>query len=235
VRLAIGDVHGRDGWKKYLEEDFSRCFFVGDYFDSFNLSFRRQYRNFLDICGAARKDRRIRLCMGNHDYHYMAGVRDQWYSGFQEKHYRHIQEVLEENMDLLRVLYVTEDRFIISHAGVSATCMAKMEKQGRRDSGPGIDHVGPDPAGGAGIEGINEAFLKDRNILNNDGRDIYGDDVTQGPLWIRPDSLLADHVPGYSQIVGHTGFPAIQEVPLEDEGVRIVFIDTGDTASAYRF
>jgi hypothetical protein len=227
MRLAIGDVHGRNGWKKYLEEDFSLCFFVGDYFDSFNLSFRRQYRNFLDICEAARKDRRIRLCIGNHDYHYMAGVRNQWYSGFQDEHYFHIQEALEKNMDLLRVLYVTEDRFIISHAGLSVTFMEKMRGNGCRKGG-GFDT--------GDIEGINEAFLKDRNILNFDGRDIYGDDVTQGPLWIRPDSLLSDYVPGYSQIVGHTGFPAIQEVPLETgEGLRIVFIDTGETDSAYRF
>ena len=226
MRLAIGDIHGRDGWKRYLKEDFSQCFFVGDYFDSFNLSFRRQYRNFLDICEAARKDRRIRLCIGNHDYHYMAQVRNQWYSGFQEKHYFHIQEALEKNMDLLRVLYVTEDRFIISHAGVSATFMAKTGKTGGRSGGFDTGD----------IEGINEAFLTNRNILNFDGQDIYGNDVTQGPLWIRPDSLLGDYVPGYSQIVGHTGFSRIQEVPLETgEGLKIVFIDTGETTSAYRF
>jgi hypothetical protein len=158
----------------------------------------------------------------------MAGVRNQWYSGFQDKHYFHIQEALERNMDLLRVLYVTEDRFIISHAGVSASFMAKMEHGGGPGSSPGVDGID-------GVEGINAAFLKNRNILNFDGQDIYGDDVTQGPLWIRPNSLLADHVPGYSQIVGHTGFPQIQEIPLEDERVRIVFVDTGDTASAYRF
>jgi hypothetical protein len=152
----------------------------------------------------------------------MAGVRNQRYSGFQEEHYFHIQEILEKNMDLLRVLFVTEDRFIISHAGLSAAFMAKMEKHGL-------------PGSPAGIEGINEAFLKDRNILNFDGLDIFGDDITQGPLWIRPNSLLADHVPGYSQIVGHTGFPAIQEIPLEDEGTRIVFVDTGDAGLAYRF
>jgi hypothetical protein len=125
-------------------------------------------------------------------------------------------------MDLLRVLYVTEDRFIISHAGVSATFMAKT---GRNGGGFGTGD----------IEGVNEAFLKDRNILNFDGWNIFGDDITQGPLWIRPNSLLDDHIPGYSQIVGHTGFPAIQEVPLSGEGIRIVFIDTGDTDSVYRF
>jgi hypothetical protein len=218
VRLAIGDIHGRDGWKRYLDEDFSHYFFVGDYFDSFDLSFRRQYRNFADICTAARRDRRLCLCIGNHDYHYMAGVRNQRYSGFQERNYFRIQEALEENLDLLRVLYVTEDWFIISHAGLSATFMAKAEKQGCR-----------------GVEEINDAFLRDRNLLAFDGWDIFGDDLTQGPLWIRPNSLLADHLPGYSQIVGHTGFANIQEVPLEEEGRKIVFIDTGDAGMVYRF
>jgi hypothetical protein len=34
--------------------------------------------------------------------------------------------------------------------------------------------------------------------------DMYGDDVTQTPIWVRPNSLLEDRVPGYIQVVGHT-------------------------------
>jgi hypothetical protein len=34
--------------------------------------------------------------------------------------------------------------------------------------------------------------------------DSYGDNIWQGPLWVRPDSLDADKIYGYIQVVGHT-------------------------------
>ena len=36
---------------------------------------------------------------------------------------------------------------------------------------------------------------------NNSG---YGDDTCQGPIWIRPDSLLKSSLEGITQVVGHT-------------------------------
>jgi hypothetical protein len=124
-------------------------------------------------------------------------------------------------MGLLKVLYVTEDKYIISHAGVSNTFLGKLKKKGETD-----------------IAGVNEAFLKDRNILAFDGYDIYGDDLTQSPIWIRPNSLYADAVSGYSQIVGHTQLAEISEVPLDSKQgaeAKLVFIDTGDIDTIYRF
>jgi hypothetical protein len=34
--------------------------------------------------------------------------------------------------------------------------------------------------------------------------DKYGDDITQGPLWVRLPSLSMDKLPGFIQVVGHT-------------------------------
>jgi hypothetical protein len=218
MRLAIGDLHGRDYWERVLDEDFEECYFTGDYFDSFDIPFERQYRNFGRLCAAARGDSRLRLCLGNHDYHYMRGVTGQRYSGFQKKNRAGIACILEMNIDLLKVLYVTHDNYIISHAGLSRTFMDKMKKAGVKT-----------------IEGINGAFLDERNILNFDGRDIYGDDPAQSPIWIRPGSLFADAVPGYSQIVGHTEARAIREMRLPGAAGKLVFIDTGDTGAVYRF
>ncbi|MDR0602516.1 MAG: metallophosphoesterase [Treponema sp.] len=225
MRLAIGDIHGRNFWKRCIGGDFEEYYITGDYFDSFNISFARQYRNFAEICDEARRDSRLKLCLGNHDYHYMRGVLNQRYSGFQDKHSAGIMEILEKNADLLKVLYVTSDRYIISHAGVSAAFMEKMKK-----------------AGVGAPEEINAAFLEDRNILAFDGWDIYGNDVTQSPIWIRPDSLCRDALPGYSQIAGHTPVEAVTEIPL-DEGRaapppvnrKLVLIDTGNNAAFYRF
>jgi hypothetical protein len=223
TRLAIGDIHGRDFWKHYLKEDFSEFYILGDYFDSFTLSFARQYHNFEDICAAARRDPRIKLCLGNHDYHYLGGIRPQQYSGFQQKHYDRINQIIEDNVDLLRVVYLTGDRYLLSHAGVSAAFMRKMNRAGIGD-----------------VEEINEGFRKNRNILTFDGIDNTGDDITQSPIWIRPRSLTENPLAGYSQIVGHTPVYRITELLLDPGDAvnppsKLVQTDTGDFESVYRF
>ncbi|MDR2247366.1 MAG: metallophosphoesterase [Treponema sp.] len=221
MRLAIGDVHGRDFWKHYIHEDFTEFYFVGDYFDSFNRPFSRQYRNFKEICTWAGEDGRIKLCLGNHDYHYLKKVTGQQYSGYQPAHHREICRILEENIDLLKVVYVTADNYLISHAGVSAWFMKRMKK-----------------AGYTAVEDINRAFAKDRAILSFNGHNPFGDDITQSPIWIRPASLEKQPARGYRQIVGHTPSGSIKTVTLPDARratTAITYIDTGDRESIYRF
>jgi hypothetical protein len=216
MRLAIGDVHGRPFWKNYLKEDFSEFFFVGDYFDTHSggAHFKKQYQNFLEICSAAREDSRIRLCIGNHDYHYLSGVSGEQYSGFQYHHYEKISRVLEENIDLLRVVHVSGN-FVISHAGVTNWFLRSQ--------------------GLSKPEEINSAFNKDRNILKFNGMDIHGDDITQSPIWIRPASLCEDPLEAYNQIVGHTPVQKISGLQVNGGVNTIVLIDTYDTESIYRF
>jgi hypothetical protein len=220
MRLAIGDIHGRDFWKNYLDEDFTEFYILGDYFDSFNIPFARQYRNFREICTEAGRDSRIKLCLGNHDYHYLRGVTEK-YSGFQDRYYFNIQDILEENIDLLKVVFVTPDKYIISHAGVSRSFMRKMKALGVKTIGE-----------------INEAFHKNRKILFFDGRDNSGDDVSQSPLWIRPRSLNSEPAAGYNQITGHTPVHEITEVAAHTSKkttVKIIYTDTGDTQTICKF
>ncbi|MDR3356510.1 MAG: metallophosphoesterase [Spirochaetaceae bacterium] len=202
MRLAIGDIHGRAFWKNYIHEDFTEFYFAGDYFDSYNLSFARQCRNFIEICKTAGADRRIKLCLGNHDYHYLNNVID-IYSGYQEKYFFEINQILEKNIGLLKVVYVTEDNYIISHAGVSEWFMERMKN-----------------AGYGNVEDINTAFTENRDILRFNGNDPFGDDITQSPIWIRPASLEKQALPAYNQIVGHTPVPGIRTVRLPDEPPR---------------
>ncbi|MHC6204683.1 metallophosphoesterase [Breznakiellaceae bacterium SP9] len=213
-RIAIGDVHGRGFWKNHLDADFDEYYILGDYFDSYFLSFRQQKDNFIEICDAARKDGRIKLCLGNHDFHYMSCAYSEHYSGFQDEHYEEINEVLEENMDLIKIVYATEDNFLLSHAGVSLTFLRYNSL--------------------ASVEEINPAFTQNPRLLIFNGTDIYGDNRSQGPLWIRPRSLLADAVPRYKQIVGHTPRNTIDERVLTD-GRKIVFINTEMSDSVYTF
>lgn len=213
-RYAIGDVHGRHFWKSFIKKDFKEFYFTGDYFDSYDIPFLKQYDNFAAICKEARADSRIRMCLGNHDYHYLNGIRNQFYSGYQDHNSKKICAVLEENIDLLRIVYVTEDKYIISHAGVTSWFLKSI--------------------GGVKPEDINSAFDVDRNILKFNGHNIYGDDITQSPIWVRPGSLESNYLPGYSQIVGHTPVRKITEKTSKD-GTRIILIDTHNTESVYGF
>jgi hypothetical protein len=221
MRLALGDPHGRSFWKNYRDEEFSEYYITGDYFDSFDIPFAEQYRNFEELCEAARQDPRIKLCLGNHDYQYVEGVHGERYSGYQDSHCFAIRSVLEKNIDLLKVVYVTQNNYIISHAGVSAWFMNTINK-----------------AGVISLEGINDVFNRDRTILKFYGYNPYGDDITQSPIWIRPRSLEKQPLPGYNQIVGHTEMRRIKEVVLPDDkkgSIKIVYVDTGDREEVYRF
>lgn len=208
-RTAIGDTHGRRDWERFIDLDFDEFYFVGDYFDDYESTAAfQQIENFLKIVDYARRDSRIKLCLGNHDYHYLPGVEDR-YSGYQAAGRWDITPALVSALDVLKPIYVTEDNYIISHAGVSQTFLNVH----------GLTHP----------LDINEAFSRDKNILSWVGPNPYGDSVDNGPIWIRPKSLLEDKVPGFKQIVGHTQVQEIHTV----EGVT--FIDVGSSKEVFWF
>lgn len=206
MKLAIGDIHGREEWKQYIDDDFTDFYFVGDYFDSFDISTLDQILNFKLICNWARSDPRVHLCIGNHDYQYLKGVHET-YSGFQKLMQFDIREVLEANIDIIQPVYLDGDT-LISHAGITKTYMSQNMLLHPLD--------------------INRSFKQDRSVLRFDGWDSYGDDYTQGCLWVRPNSLLLDKIDGYKQIVGHTYQYRINTTD------GITFIDV-DNRSIYRF
>jgi predicted phosphodiesterase len=211
--LAIGDIHGRPFWRNHLDEDFDEFFILGDYFDSYRYTYVQERENFLRIVQAARADTRLKLCLGNHDYHYLSDDPFERYSRYRADHAREIRELLEGAMDLMKIVYVRGST-LICHAGLSATFMEEHEL--------------------AAPEDVNAAFARDKTILAFNGFDPFGADVTQGPLWIRPGSLLTDAVPGYAQIVGHTPMKDITRCQA-DNGESVTFIDTGETENVLRF
>ena len=134
---------------------------------------------------------------------YMKGIEVyEKYSGFQNYGYLDIQEALEENMDLLQPVYQSDD-YLISHAGISKTFLKSLHTDNPLD--------------------INQKFKENRMCLAFNGDNCYGDDVTQGCLWIRPNSLLKDALDDYKQIVGHTRKDVITTVD------NITFIDCLDS------
>jgi len=205
MKISIGDIHGKNCWKKYINEPFDDLYFVGDYFDTFDdISASQQIDNFLEICDYANKNSKVHLCLGNHDYHYLKGISPYThYSGFQRFYKVDIQEALENNMDLIKPVH-QNGNYLISHAGITKTFLHNVLKL----ENP-LD--------------INTRFEENRTCLEFNGYNQYGDDITQGCIWVRPTSLLNDCLDNYKQIVGHTHFNDITTID------NITFIDCLDS------
>jgi len=196
--IAIGDVHGRRIWESIVEkhiDEVDRIIFVGDYFDSFNIPMLDQIRNFSEIL-KLKKDNpdKIVLLIGNHDYHYLSV--GETYSGFNPTYAMGIEhDYLRPNLDLFKICH-TEDQFLFSHAGITKTWLKYLL----------VDIALVDSELNAFWKYKPQVFGWKRNPSKKMSAytDHYGDNVWQGPLWVRPDSLNADRIEGWTQVVGHT-------------------------------
>ena len=64
-------------------------------------------------------------------------------------------------------------------------------------------------------------------------KDVTGNDITQGPTWVRPDSLIADFYFN-KQVVGHT---PLKKPPLisHKNGLDLIVVDDVDHKYQYEF
>ncbi len=217
--IAIGDIHSRPLWKEIVakeENDDTIILFIGDYFDTHNSGYsgNRQIQNFKDIL-AYKKSRpnNVILLTGNHDGHYIKGF-GETYSGYQASYAIDIGEVIHEALaaDLLQMCYVS-GKHVFTHAGVTKTWAAAND----------IDTNNLE-------QSINDLFKFKPNKFKftiGPNYDNYGDDITQSPIWVRPESLVDDMLDDIICVVGHT---------TQDElfiGEKIILIDTLGTSLEY--
>lgn len=186
--LVLGDIHGRTCWKDITsEQDYDKVVFLGDYFDTHeSISYPQQIENFENMLSfKVNYPEKVVLLLGNHDNSYFA---DERCSGYSPKYANTIKSILQEADDLgyLQVAYIQGD-ILITHAGVSQYWLTNV----------------------AYLSDASEISMDDKySLLFNHlkGGDSYGNSISQGPLWIRPEALLQSAVKDYRQIVGHTRF-----------------------------
>ena len=214
--IAMGDLHGRNDWKKIVSKnDFDKIVFIGDYFDTFEpITPLEQMQNFRSIVEYKKKNiEKVVLLVGNHDYHYLRSV-DESYSGFQPLYKASFGDLLHNAINLYWMqACVIEDNFLFSHAGITKTWVAQNN----------IDVNDLE-------QSVNDLFrYKPGSFAFTQGENYSpdGDDICQGPLWVRPKSLLKDKVEGYFQIVGHT---TLSKLVI---GKEVAFIDTLTTSGQY--
>ncbi len=205
--IIIGDIHGRTIWKDIVvRHPKDEIIFVGDYFDSKeDFSATAQIFNFNEILHFKKANQqRVTLLFGNHDFHYLPAANER-YSGYQYFFAADIYAALKLALDeqLLKVC-CQKGQFLMSHAGLTKT-WCKNNKIPMRKPEDAVNRL---------LYEHPAAFRFCGGKLN----DPTGDEPEQGPLWVRPNSLYTDNLPGFTQIVGHTQRPAM----LFREGLIVV-------------
>lgn len=225
--VFIGDIHGRSNWKLIVHlEQPDRVVFIGDYFDSFDISGIEQIHNFKEIIDYKKtsltgesipnqKITEVIMLIGNHDYHYFPWIGYQNTSGYQSGLSMQIGQVLEENQNHLQMCYEM-DGILCSHAGIGHDWLV-YQNEYTQESGKISDFV-------------NDLWKYKPKVFMFYGVDSYGDNTTQTPIWIRPKSLMSGNKKTflkeqYIQIVGHTGFDRI-DIKGKSTGGRYFFIDS---------
>ena len=242
--IIIGDVHGRDQWKQIVaqEKDADTVIFLGDYFDSFDISAVEQMHNFKEIVefketsftNAGTEDQhktRVIMLIGNHDYHYFPEINDSSTSGYQTRMAMVIKQLIGEKREHLQVAHRIGE-FVFTHAGISSQW---------------LDDTVMDWTEENMVDKINELFTytplsldyRSYRMLSAtewSGASGYGNETYQGPMWIRPKALMSANKDTLRkkiiQVVGHT---YQNEIDKEGKatGGRYYFVDVQETSQEY--
>jgi UDP-2,3-diacylglucosamine pyrophosphatase LpxH len=234
--VIIGDVHGRDQWKQIVaqENDADRFVFLGDYFDSFDISAVEQMHNFKEIVEFKETSgKEVVMLIGNHDYHYFPEIDESSTSGYQTRMAVVIKQLIAEKREHLQVAHRMGE-FIFSHAGISSEWLDDFIPSWKLDTM---------------IDQINETFkytpanlcYRSYKITDADngqwiGSGGYGNETYQGPMWIRPKALMAANKDTLRkkiiQVVGHTYQNEIDKQGKATGG-RYYFVDVQETTQEY--
>lgn len=215
--IIIGDIHGRDIWKQIIniENDWDKVIFIGDYLDSYDIPGMKQLENLMDIIEFKKQNLdKVVLLLGNHDHQYQKFSQNEIYSGYQAGIASQFQFKLDEYKHLFKIAH-QEGQYLFSHAGISEEwCNDSFENWNIEDI----------------VKRVNELYHYQPFHFNiQPGESHCGQETYQGPLWIRPKSLMAANKKSelkkrFIQIVGHTSYKTIDMGKAT--GGRYYFIDT---------
>ena len=198
--LILGDIHGRTCWKDIIDcEKPDLTVFLGDYVTSHeNIDSHIQLNNCNEILEYKESNpSKVILLRGNHDLQCLYRNRGAW-SCYPEPAFDLLNvfsspKYKDRFLKLTQWIYIQDDT-IYSHAGISKTWL--------HDTGVNnlveINNLEPSES----LFG----FRPDSMF------DMSGDSKTQSCIWIRPQSLVEDAIPGYSQVVGHSTVHTITDL-----------------------
>lgn len=197
--VVISDLHGKSIWEQIVEEekDADEFIFAADYFDAFENTADVQIPNLLNILNHPLADK-FTLLWGNHDQHYIPNMSR--CSGYQDLKAADIWEAIREPLKAGRFkICRVVGSLLFSHAGITTTWA--------KDNEIDLDNLENS------VNSLFRDYPESFDFVAKLGANGYGDNAFQGPLWVRPKSLMNDKLEGYTQIVGHTAGATIRERP----------------------
>lgn len=215
--LIIGDIHGRNEWKKHIKQNFDLVVFLGDYVDSFDKTNDEIYTNLKNIIKFKKNNLdNVILLSGNHDIQYMLAHPNDWNniygcSGYRPEAHFDLYDLFNLNKDLFQASY-QYNNYIFTHAGITQDWFNNRLY--------GKTHEPID-------EQINEAFKFKYEPLFDVGIRRGGSHPTGGVFWADKYDLINDPLKGFKQIVGHT---VVNNIEFYGD---LMFCDTGDKMEPY--
>jgi hypothetical protein len=129
----IPDVHGRKFWRTVKDsvEEYDKVIFLGDYLDPYpyeGITPEEALQEFKDIIEFKRENmEKVTLLIGNHDFHYMLSMRRGCRMDY--VNYEEINKLFLDNKDLFSIYEIVDDKYLLSHAGISSLWLSDLNLQ----------------------------------------------------------------------------------------------------------
>lgn len=186
---------------------------MSDLFDSYYVSPNDQLVNAKELIQWVKNNDNVVALWGNHDLSYLNPFLYKC-SGYSEDIAIQACNLLVENEDVFTYAY-EYNNILFTHAGVSTVWFDRYNR--------GKEHLPIDVQVNNIVRRLPTAVSHEHNMGRLFRSD--GDEVTQGPTWIRPSSLISAPAHPF-QVVGHTQ----QKEPyhLTDGSNSIILVDSPD-------
>lgn len=256
--IIFPDIHGRIFWREAVNrfpiETYPdiQIVFLGDYLDPYvdydGISKEQAFENFKDILEYSRKDTRVNLLIGNHDWHYFVLLDQCRIDKAREKE---IEKLFVENLSKFRLTKTIEldnCKYLFSHAGITngwLNCVGSGAQYLIEHWNDGGMDRNTDPKYKwlLSLEDITKTHnmeLFEQSLTN------YNDTFYTGPIsmisrerggyesygsliWADYyEHLYSKDLKGYYQIFGHTyGYPATNKYIISPNGRSLAMLDCG--------
>lgn len=201
--LIIPDIHGRNFWKKAVEENMDkvdRIIFLGDYLDPYpweGITRKEAISNFQEIINFKSENRdKVVLFVGNHDLAYIDKKNYIVRSRYDSSNARHIEEMFRSHRSFFQLAHeelIGDKRYLFTHAGLQIGWYKKHEKLIGELTVNGINHLLGIPSG---IKALCEASWS-RGGWDQFGSIVWNDVTDCG-------SHVNDELPWDRQVFGHS-------------------------------
>ncbi|XDD44713.1 metallophosphoesterase (plasmid) [Leptospira sp. WS60.C2] len=184
--LSIGDIHGRNIWKKINFAEYDKVIFLGDYLDAHRLSNLEILNNLEELVNLGNTYSNVVFLIGNHDLQYTHEDFAFLVSGYRESYQKEAAELLTQ----LNWQFAVEfDDVLYTHAGLLKKFYKTIAHNDKKIS-----------------EAINKAgFTDPLNFLTTVHPMRGGNFEASSPIWCDfRELLLEQESMSINQVFGHS-------------------------------